>query len=844
MAPLKRQHTDLPIEAFVDEIVDAVATDGALVLTAEPGAGKSSVVPLLVAEAISGSHGRVVVLEPRRLAARATAARLAGLLGDDHIGGSVGLTIRGERRVSPDSVVEVVTEAVLTGRIQRDPELADVGAIVFDEFHERNLHSDLALAMAIEAKATIRPDLAIIVMSATLDVGPVASLIDTERVVEVPGRTFPVSTAYLPRPQPRQWATAVAGATARALTESSGDVLVFVPGRREIRQVIERLAASGIGGTGQGSSLVGSRPIEVVGLHGGSDGDAQQRALATKTGSGGRRVIVATAVAETSVTIPGIETVVDGGQLRRARFDPDTGLGRLETLHVTKFSADQRRGRAGRLGPGHCIRLWSEEDHRLLDDAVPPEIVDGDPLPIAYELARWGDPDGRSLPLLDHPGAKRLVAGRQVLAELDLVDLDGALTERGRRAGSLGVHPRIGALLLTAERLDLSDVGVIVAAVLDDDRFPRNADLGAECDQRWSELADRAKRLRRRVTKSRNSTSRNSTSRTSTSRTSGATGPTKGRAQLQELGRLLAAAWPDRVARRRAVDGDRYLLATGREVALPRNDPLSGSEFIVVAEADGAAQRALVRRAVDVDRAVVHDALGDRIGWHDSVTWDSRTDRVQAERQQRLGAIVFHREPLQKPSSEDVAAAIGDGLRRVGLDLLRWTDRAIELRQRLAWLHDIAPSEWPAVDDESLLASLDDWLDLSACRSGRDVANLGVAKGLLTLLDWRQRAELDDVAPTELVVAANDRRRKIDYSSGRPVWPVRIQDLFGLDRHPTVGPLTARTPVTIELLSPAGRPAQVTTDLPGFWRGSYADVRRDLRGRYPKHAWPEEPWLR
>ena len=828
MARLKRQHTDLPIEAFVDEIVDAVATDGALVLTAEPGAGKSSVVPLLVAEAISARGGRVVVLEPRRLAARATAARLAGLLGESRVGGSVGLTIRGERRTSADTIIEVVTEAVLTGRIQRDPELPEVGAVVFDEFHERNLHSDLALAMVIEAKATIRPDLAIIVMSATLDVGPVASLIGTERVVEVPGRTFPVSTAYLPRPQPRQWATAVASATERALIESSGDVLVFVPGRREIRQVIERLAASGIG-----SDAGGPQHIEVVGLHGGSDGDAQQRALATNAGGRSRRVIVATAVAETSVTIPGIETVVDGGQLRRARFDPDTGLGRLETVHVTKFSADQRRGRAGRLGPGHCIRLWSEEDHRLLDDAVPPEIVDGDPLPITYELARWGDPDGASLPLLEHPGTRRLAAGRRVLAELDLVDDDGALTERGKRAGGLGVHPRIGALLLTAERLDLIDVGVIAAAVLDDDRFPRDADLGAECDQRWSELGDRAKRLRRRLADSPKTVSR----------TTMATGSTKGRGQLPELGRLLAAAWPDRVARRRAVDGDRYLLATGREVVLPRNDPLTGSELIVVAEADGAAQRALVRRAVGVDRAVVHDTLGDRIGWHDSVTWDNRTDSVQAERQQRLGAIVFHREPLQKPSPEDVAAAIGEGLRRVGLDLLRWTDRAVELRQRLAWLHDVDPSGWPAVDDESLLTNLDDWLDLSTCRSGRDVANLGVANALLTLLDWRQRAALDEVAPTELVVAASNRRRKVDYSSGRPVWPVRIQDLFGLDRHPLVGPPTAQTPVTIELLSPAGRPAQVTTDLPGFWRGSYADVRRDLRGRYPKHAWPEEPWL-
>ncbi len=817
MAHLRRQTTDLPVEAFAGDIIDAVRTEGALVLTAEPGAGKSSVVPLLVAEALDNDAGRVVVLEPRRLAARATASRLAELLGEERVGRSVGLTIRGERRRSAGTVVEVVTEAVLTGRLQRDPELADTGAIVFDEFHERNLHSDLSLAMAIEAKTALRPDLAIVVMSATLDAGPVAELLGTDRVIDVPGRTFPVTTTYLRRPEPRRWTEAVAEATDRAVRDASGDVLVFVPGRREIADVSRLLATEAING------------VELVGLHGGSDGAAQRAAIGGRRQGGVQRVIVATAVAETSVTIPGVETVVDGGRLRRARFDPGTGLGRLETVHVTRFSADQRRGRAGRLGPGRCVRLWSEEDHRLLDEAVPPEIVDGDPLPVAYELARWGDADAASLPLLDHPGPDRLAAGRELLRQLGLIDDGGALTDRGRRAGTLGVHPRVGALLLTADAMDLVDVGARAAAVLDDDRFADDADLTAETERRWRELGDRADRLRQRL-----------------DGVTGAAGGGRragGPRQIAELGALLAVAWPDRIAFRREGGNDRYLVTTGRELVLPAGDPLTGSEALVVAEADGVARAATIRRAVGIDRSTVHDAVGDRIEWTESVTWDDRTDTIRAERQQRLGAIVLHRAPLPDPPPDRVADAIADGLRRVGLDLLNWTDRAERLRQRLAWLHEVAPDAWPPVDDDALLTGVGGWLDLSRCRSGRDVAAVDVASSLLTLLDWRQRAELDTAAPEELPLPGDrGRSRRLDYASGRPVWPVRIQELFGLDQHPTIGPPNSPTAVTIELLSPAGRPAQVTTDLPGFWRGSYADVRRDLRGRYPKHRWPEDPW--
>jgi len=824
--PLPRRRTNLPVEAFATEITAAIAT-GSLVLTAEPGAGKTSVVPLLAAEATAG---RVVVLQPRRLAARAAAQRLAGLLAVDPaandagkaggvVGGLVGLTMRGERRVSDQTRIEVMTEAVLTNRLQRDPELSGVSVIIFDEFHERNLHSDLALAMALEVRATIRDDLALVVMSATLDPVPIAKLLGPSEpdeepaptpgsrppsgvaVIEVPGRTYPVETIHSPRPSPRQWTEAVATTTVRALSEVDGDVLVFVPGRREIDDVSSRLR---------------SAPAEVVGLHGTSDGDIRRRVLAD---SGPRRVIVATAVAETSVTLPRIEAVVDGGLARRARFDPTTGLGRLETGYVTVFSADQRRGRAGRLSPGRCYRLWSREEQSHLDDAATPEILAGDPLPLAFELARWGDPAARHLRLLDRPDEHRLTAGARLLNDLGLVGDDGSLTERGRIAGGLGLDPRLSALLLTANEQGSAPLGALVAALLDDDRRPSSVDLAAELDQRRGALRRPAQRLEKRLDRQRARSGR--------------------RSKGGDLGPLLAAAWPDRIAQERPSRPGRYLIAAGREATLPQRSSLEGSEFIVVVEADGEARSANIRRAVPIERAALLTAAADHIAWHHHVEWDTRTAAVTAEEQQRLGAIVLHRRPLPKPPPELVARAIAAGLRHEGLKLLPWSNKANDLRRRLAWLHEQAPEQWPTVDDETLLARIDEWLDLSRCRRGADLARLDVSAGLLGLLDWQQRATLDGLAPTQ-VELPHGRSRKLAYESGRPVLSVRLQDLLGLDVHPVIGP--NRAPVTVELLSPAGRPAQVTTDLPGFWRGSYAQVRADLRGRYPKHRWPERPW--
>ncbi len=815
--------TGLPVESARDDIVAAVAGarrpgttpgHGSLVLRAEPGAGKSSLVPLFVAQALGPEQPSLILTEPRRLAARATAARLAELLGEP-VGERVGLTIRGERTVSAHTRIEVVTEAVLVNRLHADPELGGVGAVVFDEFHERSSSVDLALGMALEVRNTLRPDLAIVVMSATLDVDRVAALLarplePTGRptggagapILDLPGRTFEITTEHRARPAPRQWTAAVASAIESAAGRVSGDVLVFVPGRREIDDVIAEI--------GRRSALSG---LEVLGLHGGTPVDRQRDIIG---GGRQRRVIVATSVAETSLTVPGVEAVVDGGRARRPVFDPSSGLGRLETTSVTRFAADQRRGRAGRVGPGLCIRLWSSDDHRHLDETVAPALVGGDPLPVGFELARWGDPWADSLPLLDPPGRSRLDAAQSILSMLGLVDPGGRLSERGSQAARLGLHPRLAALVMTATDTGRSGLGLRAASLLDDDRRPSHADLADELERRWSELDRPARRLGRRL----------------------GIAAAADRSDLIHLGPLLAAAWPDRVAMARPDRPGRFLLAIGREVDLGADTPLAASEFVIVAEADGAARAARVRRAVAITRADVLDAAGDRVEWSDRVEWDQRDDTLRAERQQRLGRLVLHRLPLNDPPADAVSAGLRAGLRRSGLGLLDWGSRGVSVRARLAWLHQEDPAGWPDLGDDALIDRLDDWLDLSRCRSVKDLRRIAATDALLGLLGWEQRRHFDELAPAELE-PPRGRTRPIDYASGRPVWSVRLQNVFGLDDHPLVGP--HRVPLTIELLSPAGRPAQVTTDLPGFWRGSYAAVRADLRGRYPKHAWPEDP---
>ncbi len=807
-----RVPTDLPVEGFADPIRFAIAS-GSLVLTAEPGAGKSSLVPLLALEALTS--GRIIVLEPRRVAARATAERLASQIGEP-VGQRVGLTIRDDRRVSSQTRIEVVTEAILTSRAQRDPSLAGVSCLIFDEFHERNLHSDLGLAMALESRASLRPELSLVVMSATIDAVPIARLLGSDDpaapVITVPGRTHPVETIYVGRavhdPNRRSdqladhaWVRAVASATARALAETSGSVLVFVPGRREIDLVAR--------------ALVRPSRVTVRTLHGGTDTRSQHEVL----GATDRQVVVATSIAETSLTLPGITAVVDGGLLRRPRFDPITGLGRLTTGWVTRFAADQRQGRAGRLGPGVCYRLWSEDDHRHLDQSTPPEVLDGDPLPLAFELSRWGDPHATWLPLLDHPGPARLDAALGLLSQLGLTDHAGRITAAGRRAGAFGTHPRNGALLVAAQALPPYLRKQIYAAValLDSDRWPDSTDFESEVSQQVPHLGRAIARLER-----------------------SSPAPESEPHDSATLGQALAAAWPDRIAMVRPGRAGRFLSATGQEAQLS-DGPLSRAEFLVVVQADaGGGGQLTIRRAVPLDRSDVLRMAASSVTWQDHVEWDDRSGALRAERRQCLGAIVLHSANQPDPEPEAVATALRDGLRKRGLEVLPWKDADRQLRHRLAWLHAVDPS-WPDPSDLHLLDNLDTWLDLSRCRRPADLGRLNLSAALLQLLTWQQRSTLDQLAPVHLA-QPDGRSAPIEYDSGRPIWRVRLQRLLGLDHHPTIGPRDQ--PLTIELLSPANRPVQVTTDLPGFWRGSYAHVRSDLRGRYPKHPWPERPWER
>lgn len=784
---------DLPVGRAVEAIAEALDDPGMLVLIAEPGAGKSTLVPII---ATKSSHGRVVLLQPRRLAARATAARIAELLGEE-VGGTVGLTIRGKRRVGRRTQIEVVTEAVLTNRFLADPDLPGIACVIFDEFHERNLHADLGLGMAIEARAHLRPDLRIVVMSATIDTAPIAALLGGAPVVKVPGRSHEVVTTHRYRPPRHQWTDELARTTIEAIDSHAGDALVFVPGRPEVDRLAE--------------AIEGRVAADVRTLHGGTPAPHQRVLLRPAPD---RRLIVATAVAETSVTVPGVRIVVDGGLARRPRFDPISGLGRLETVFVPRFGADQRRGRAGRDAAGICVRLWSVDDERHLAEAFEPEIVAGDPLPAAMALCLWGDPDATDLPLLDRPSQYRLDAARRMLEQLRLVDGLGRPTELGRAAGRLPVHPRSAAALLAAAGTEAGDdVITSIATVEEDVRIP-SADLRDELTRPTPSVVRSSSRLRRHV--------RDLSSYAA-------------RPPPATLAEALVDAWPDRVAIARPGSRTRFQLASGPEVEVPDRSPLAGSPFLVVATAGASGDRLVVRAAVATDRRTILARLGAHVTSVDHIEWDDRGDRVVAVREQRLASIVLHQEPLAEPAGDQLRSALHRAIRKEGLVALSWTDFGTRLRARLAWLHTQDPDAWPDVSDRALLDRLDEWLDIGDVRSPSEIT---VDDGLRRLVDRRQQSRLDRLAP-ETLQPPRGRSRPIDYASGRPRWAVRIQQLFGLDRHPVVGP--QRTPIVIELLTPADRPAQVTTDLPGFWRGSYAAVRAELRGRYPRHDWPEDP---
>ena len=839
----------LPVDAALPELARALDGVGAAVLVAPPGAGKSTRVPLALLDAPWRGDGRIVMLEPRRLAARAVAKRLAQQLGEEP-GGTAGFRVRGETRVSAQTRIEVVTEGVLTRMLHADPELSGVACVVFDEFHERSLTADLGLALTLQSRAVLRPDLRVLVMSATLAAEGVAALLgdgEPEPAVPAPivqseGRMFPVETHYLPQPVTGRIEDAAASRVRRALSEADGDVLVFLPGAAEIRRTAERLA--GLPPSVDLRPLYGALPPR------------EQDAAIEPSPPGRRKVVLATDIAETSLTIEGVRAVVDAGLAREPRFSPRTGLTRLQTVHVSRASADQRRGRAGRLGPGTCYRLWTEATHARLDPHGLPEIAQADLAPLALDLARWGTPDPAVLRWLSPPPAGAYAAARHLLHQLGALDGPdeggryARLTPHGEQMADFPLHPRFAHALICMAEIGAAhgNAACAVAALLSErdvlDRAggPAEADLRLrfDCLSRPSGTLAGTGRVQGHAVR-RGAADR---VRREADRLRHLLGIPRTPLVPDHAGLAVALAYPDRIGQRQPAPpghAGRFRLASGRSAQLTHAQPLTDAAFVAVADLDDRAGEARVYLAAPLEADEIQRHLSGLIETEQQVRWDERTDAVVARKVERIGAVVLREGPLPDPDPDELAAALLDGVRATDGRLLPWSKATRRLQDRLRFFHHLDPDRVPAFDHEALLADLKGWLlpHLGAARRASDLARIDLTTALMMRLGWEHQADLDRLAPerTQIPTGAH---ALIDYSDpAAPVLALRVQEAFGWEETPTVG--GGRVPLTLHLLSPARRPVQVTQDLAGFWRTSYFDVRKDLRGRYPKHPWPENP---
>ena len=824
----------LPIEPALPEIRAALREAAALVLQAPPGAGKTTRVPLALLDEPWLAGRSILLLEPRRLAARAAAARMASLLGEP-VGQTVGYRIRFDSQVSRQTRIEVLTEGILTRRLQRDPALDGVGLVIFDEFHERSLHADLALALCLDSQHGLREDLRLLVMSATLDGAAVARLLGDAPIVTSEGRAHPVSRHYLPRDPDGLDLNTVVRAVLTALPRHAGDLLVFLPGGGEIRQILRRLEAE--------PACVG---LALIPLYGDLPGDAQQRALQPDP-EGRRKIVLATPIAETSLTIEGISIVVDAGWTRVPRFDPRSGLTRLETVRIAADAAEQRAGRAGRLGPGTCYRLWSEATQNRLRPRRTPEILDADLAPLALELAQWGVKDPLALAWLDPPPSGALAQARELLTELEALDEQGRITPTGRDLAELPTHPRLAHLLRRGAALGQGALAADLAALLEErdllrGEHPFGCDLTARLDALQAfrragragargGLADPTAcvRVEQAVRRWRQLLRVGPGSETPPA--------------AETVGLLLALAYPDRVGRRREGGADRYLLANGRGARLLAGDPLLGRDWLAVAHLDAGVGEGRIWLAAPVAPADLETHLAARLRTVAEVNWDERQAAVVARRERRLGALILDSAPLTDADPEPLRQAMLAGIRRMGLDSLPWSDDLRDWRARVLSLRHWFPEDgWPDVSDDWLTDHLDDWLTpwLDGITRREHLQRLDLAAALQSLLDHRQRARLNELAPTHLPVPSGSRLR-LRYAPGEPpVLAVKLQELFGLADTPRIA--GGRIAVTLHLLSPAQRPIQVTQDLRGFWERTYAEVKKELKGRYPKHPWPDDPW--
>ncbi|MFN7619005.1 MAG: ATP-dependent helicase HrpB [bacterium] len=792
----------LPIHAVIEPLKAALAAGNAAVLAAPPGAGKTTVVPLALLDAPWLAGGKLLVLEPRRLAARAAAERMAVTLGES-TGETVGYRTRLQSRIGPNTRIEVITEGVFTRMILDDPGLEGVGGELFDEFHERSLDADLGLALARETQGLLREDLRLLVMSATLDIGGVSRLLDGAPVIEAEGRMFPVGTRYCGRNPVERIEDALTRAILLALGEENGSILVFLPGQGEIHRTAQRLA-----------ERLNDPAVDVVPLYGALDRETQDRAIQAAT-VGRRKVVLATSVAETSLTIEGVRVVIDGGLSRVPRFEPSSGLTRLATVRVSRSSAEQRRGRAGRTEPGMCYRLWDEAETRGLVPHQRPEILEADLTGLALDLARWGTRSTEALALLDQPPAGAFTEARKVLERLGALDEAGALTAHGQRMTRIPLPPRLAHMVAVASDAGNAALGARIAAVLSEpglggndvdlrdrlrglerDRSPRGRDA-IKLAERWARAAG------------------------------------SGQGGEVDVGVLLAEAFPERVAKARGKPGE-VLLASGRGAFLDPTEALARQPWLALAELGGGDARDRIRLAAPVDPA----ALEGRIGIEDRLVREP-SGRMTLKRIRRIGAIVVDEKIIGTPDRAAITAALRAEVERDGLASLRWGERAAGLRARMAFVAGLEAG-WPDVSDAGLRATRETWLWplLETVQALEKIEDGALEAGLRALIPWDRQRALDELAPARLATPLGSAA--IDYAAvGGPRVDIRVQELFGTTAHPTVG--GGRVPLTLALLSPARRPVQVTKDLPGFWVGSWAAVRSEMRGRYPRHPWPEDP---
>ncbi|MFU8831963.1 MAG: ATP-dependent helicase HrpB [Wenzhouxiangella sp.] len=812
--------TLLPITRTLPELLSTLASHTTVLLQAPPGAGKTTQDPPALLDAAWRDDRKILVLEPRRLAARTAARFMARAMGEP-IGQTVGYRVRLESKVSAVTRIEVVTEGILTRMIQSDPALSDYAAVLFDEFHERSLHADLGLALVRESQQALREDLRILVMSATLDVEPLARLLDNAPLVRSEGRSFPIDIQYRPAAAGRDPLTHTVATIRHSLAADSGSMLVFLPGVGEIKRIAERLA----------DDLPGN--VLLTPLYGDLSGPDQDAAIAPAP-AGQRKIVLATAIAESSLTIDGVRVVIDAGLQRRSRFDPNSGMNRLVTDRVSKASADQRAGRAGRLEPGVCYRLWSAAEQQAMAGFAAPEILESDLASMVLELARWGTRDPGQLTWLDPPPMAHWNQAKELLKWLQALNASGVITDHGRAMLDLGLHPRLAHMILRGRERSQGVLAANLAALL--------SERDILTDRPGCDLALRYRALRSKSS----STGHHAVHRgrlalvRKLARSFNKDTNSNDQADESDIGRLLALAFPDRIAQARDRRG-RFRLSNGRGAFLFEDDALAGEAWLVAAELDGQARESRIFLAAAVRQEDLEADLAHQIVDKTAAEWDEKRGMVVASQRRMLGELILSERPLQQLEPAVLEAGLLDAVRRRGLDALAWSESTRQWLARARSACKLRPDDWPDFSEDALLGELENWLGpfLAGKRRWSDLARIDLTMALKSRLDHSRQRELDELFPPSLTIPTG-RQVQIDYTAeGGPVLACKLQSLFGLSDSPRVG--KDAVPIVLHLLSPAGRPLAVTADLKSFWENAYPEVRKDMRGRYPKHPWPEDP---